>query len=160
MKRLLLIIMAFSLYTNQADAQIKKKAVSAVPKVEVKKGSIEVKISYYFNEAQGQKADVGAKVFLFKKTDKIYKSDFINYYIGSMVVDGTEDIINADYREEADISGTVRILDVPYGKYMLVVASKGRKIYSKKDIVIDAPNKIFVKNFGYTDEMSNEGESW
>ncbi|TZF81805.1 hypothetical protein FW774_17260 [Pedobacter sp. BS3] len=125
-----------------------------------KTGSIEVKLSYFYNDFQGYKADVGARIYLFKQTGKSYDKSYVNYSIGALQVSGSDEIVYYDYRAEADVTGTAKIDNVPYGKYLLVAASKGRFVYSVKPIEVNSVSQNFVKNFGYLHEFDDNGESW
>lgn len=135
-------------------------AVGCKKDKEEKKGALEVKMSYYFNQYQGYKPDVNADIFLFKNTGKSYKQDYIDYRIGRLEVEGTGESVSSDFSAKSDASGTAKINDIPYGSYLLVATSKGRFVYSKKIIEINSDLKSEVKNFYYLDEFDDDGESW
>lgn len=148
MKKIILaLVMAFSI------ASCKKNDVQL-------NGSLEVKMSYYYNSYQGYKPDVGAKIYLFKQTGKSYERKLVDYRIGLLTIEGTTEIVRADFKAEADGTGLAKIQNVPYGDYLLVASSKGRFIYSTKPITINAALQNEVKNFGYLNEFKDEGESW
>ncbi|MFB9862617.1 hypothetical protein [Rufibacter immobilis] len=123
-------------------------------------GSVEVRMSYFYNDFQGYKPDTGADIYLFKETGKKFINDWIDYRIGTLRVEGTEEKVKYDFAAEADVSGVAKIENVPYGKYILVAASKGRFTYSKKSIEINSVSQSHVKNFGYRSEFSDIGEVW
>lgn len=127
---------------------------------EVKTGSLEVTLSYYYNAYQGYKPDVDAKVYLFKGYDVKYKDSYSNYATGSLRTESDDKLVFNDFKAVADVNGKAVISNIPYGKYLLVVSSKGRFVYSKKIIEINSDLKTETKNFGYKDEFDDDGESW
>jgi len=127
---------------------------------EVPLGSLEVKISYYYNAFQGYKPDTGANLYLYKQTGKTYIRDFIDFRVGLLEVVGTGEKVTSDFKAEADVTGLAKINNIPYGDYLMVAASEGRFLYSAKPIKIDAPLTSDVKNFGYRNELDDNGEPW
>lgn len=131
-----------------------------------KPGNLELTISYFYNNFQGYRPDVGAKAMLFKSSvsqrlcmDSItlpYAETGIFYdNNGKYIKD--EDILKA----EADVSGKINFKDLSNGKYLLIVSSKGRHIFSKKEIEIESGKTLsVVKNFEVDHDMDYKGESW
>ena len=126
----------------------------------VKTGTVEVTISYFYNDFQGYKPDVDASIYLFKQTGKSYERSLVDYRIGVLTVEGTEETVRHDFKATANVNGVATINNVPYGEYLLVAASEGRWSYSVKPIKLNAPKLEEVKNFGYLREFDNNGESW
>ena len=135
------------------------------------KGNLELTVSYYFNDYQGYKPDVAAHAYLFdiKIKDEMCL-DSMNYYtamIGRLVGKDGEWLINEIndkydylYDGEADANGVLRISDINVGKYIIMLSSKGREIYSIKDIEIKKGETLFLtKNFGYLNDWKTP-EYW
>lgn len=123
-------------------------------------GSVSITMSYYYNTFQGYKPDVDASAFLFKDTGTEYEKTFIDYKIGYLHKKGTEQTVRPDYTATADVSGKATFDGVKYGKYLLVVSSNGRFVYSTKMIEVNSPEISLVKNFGHLNEFKDTGEAW
>lgn len=130
-------------------------------------GSVEIEVSYYYNQYQGYKPDVGAKAFLFERDKSI-----TSVYIDSMssidarigfLVDKNDDLLDVDYKYsgEAGASGIITISDVDQGKYLLILASKGRYTFTHKYIEVNSGETLkLVKNFYYLHDYEDGGEIW
>src|SRR5690606_24172221 len=123
------------------------------------RATVEVTLSYYYNKVQGYKPDVNASVYLFKDKGQEYESKYIDYATGGLVIKGTETRVFPEFSVKTDVKGVATFIDVPYGKYILVVSSKGRYVYSKKKITIDREFIKESKNFGYLHEFEDQGEA-
>jgi len=134
-------------------------------------GSLNIKVSYFYNNFQGYKPDVGAKAYLHdtKYGNLAYLDSIgpISARVG-FLVDKNGKWITADdggithkYDGEADVTGTISILNIEPGSYYLVVASEGRYTFSTKRISIgEGENLDLVKNFYYLHDFDYGGESW
>lgn len=130
-------------------------------------GSLEIEVSYFYNNYQGYKPDVGAKAFLFtNKEAKGICIDSMNWANATTGIPADNkgelmfDIAPA-YKGEVGISGTVYITGIEAGDYLLILASEGRFTFSTKNIeIISGQDLKLVKNFGYYHEFDLGGESW
>lgn len=148
MKRiLLLVILSVSLISCSKDDKVES-------------GALEVTLSYYFNEYQGNKPDVGASIYLFKQEGKSIDYEESSMRIGLLQYKGESEHTRNVYNATADVYGKAVINEVLYGDYLLVAASKGRFIFSVKPITINKSQTNEVKNFGYKKEFDKNGESW
>lgn len=123
-------------------------------------GNLAVSISYKVSEAGGSKPDAGASAYLYKQTGREYNRVYIDYKIGYLTDKATSETVRPDYSATADASGNATINNIAYGKYLLVVSSKGRNVYSVKPIEINSSNISLSKNFGTQSDFKDEGESW
>lgn len=128
--------------------------------------TVNIEVSYYYNTFQGYKPDIGAIAFLCEKDkSKAFHNDstaalFIRV---GMYADKTGDLIQIPYKykAEAGVSGKINISNVDPGEYLLLLASKGRFIYSYKYLDIHSGENVeLVKNFYYLNEFSYGGEAW
>ncbi|WP_319589663.1 carboxypeptidase-like regulatory domain-containing protein [uncultured Draconibacterium sp.] len=158
MKKLIYLIIAIFIFSCSDDEASKEP------------GSIEVTISYYYNNFIGYRYDVGAKVFVYDSdlSNQIHR-DSMNVVFARLgiLVDKDGEIIGGDfetpslYEAEANADGVAFISDVKPGDYFIMVASEGRWTYSVKEIeVLPGENLILTKNFGYLNEFLPRGESW
>lgn len=135
-------------------------------------GSIEVSITYYYNQFFGYRKDVGAKVFVYESSvgEKIYLDSMrvISARWGAVYNKNGKIINEVDFRTtaklfeaEANAEGVALIQGVPPGRYFIMVASKGRWTYSVKSIdVLPGETLKLTKNFGYISEWFPQGEAW
>lgn len=123
-------------------------------------GSVEVKMTYFFNDAQGYKADVGASIFLFKQTQKSIDYEKSSPRIGKIWYVGDSKEVYQDYEANAGADGVATIENVSNGDYLLVAKSKGRMTFSIKPISVNNNKVSATKAFGYKSELDIKGESW
>lgn len=130
-------------------------------------GSLKVTVSYYYNTYQGYKPDVGAKVFLFLKSETTsFHNDSTNPIIAKagMLQDYSGDIISGltyKYSGITDGSGNCVINDIEPEDYLLIVASNGRTVYSHKYITINEGQQLSLgKSFYYLHDYEDGGEYW
>lgn len=154
MKKLLLFALIIALFDG----------CNLVPKP----GNLELTVSYFYNNFQGYKPDVGATACLFeKKYNDSLNMDSINLVSSRAGVFYNKYIKDKFYdpkkmlKGEADVTGKISFKDVPAGEYFLLVTSKGRYVFSQKTVTIE-PIKtlVLVKNFEYFHDMDPKGESW
>lgn len=120
-------------------------------------GSVEVKVSYYYNAYQGYKPDANAKAYLFKGSN-VVANKYVKSRLGIAYIGETE--VESNFRSVADVNGTVLFENIPSGNYLLVVVSEGRSSYSAKQIEVGSGKLSLIKNFGYLHEWDDLGESW
>ena len=131
-----------------------------------KPGNLEITVSYFYNNFQGYKPDVGSKAYLFKSdvTQRICMDSLTMIYtsLGYFFDKNGKYIKDEDKQiADADVSGKINFNDLPSGKYFLVLSSKGRNMFSKKDIVIESGKKLLlVKNFEARHDGENYADSW
>lgn len=123
-------------------------------------GSVEVKMSYFFNDSQGYKPDADARIFLFKQTKKSIDYEKSSPRIGKIWYVGDSEPVYQDYEATADVTGLAVIENVGNGDYLLVAKSKGRFTFSIKPISVKGSKVSEVKAFGYKSEFEIDGESW
>lgn len=137
--------------------------VAAVMIVGCKKkdGAVELTISYYYNNYQGYKPDVGAKVYIFDKDVNCSSMSLTDAQMGIIVdKNGNTKFDLYKYSSEADVNGVVKISVQP-AEYYIVVASKGRYLYSMKKITVKSEETLYLtKNFYYLGEFKDVPESW
>lgn len=131
-----------------------------------KPGNVEITVSYFYNNYQGYKPDVGSKAFLIKNSvaQRICKDSLTLPYASQGIFFDkygkyikNEEIQNA----EADVLGKIKFNDLSSGNYYLFVSSKGRDIFTIKEIEIESGKTLsLVKNFEATHDMDREAESW
>lgn len=131
-----------------------------------KPGNIEISVSYFYNNFQGYKPDVGAVAYLIneKASDSlaIDSLHLANVMAKAFLKTNGKYLNDSNILTmEADVTGKINYKDIPSGKYLLIIGSNGRSVFSKKNIQI-APGKTLslVKNFGYVYDRSNDGEFW
>jgi len=128
--------------------------------------TVNIEVSYFYNTYQGYKPDVAAIAYLCEKdkTAAFYNDSTaaIALRIGLYTdIKGDWVDIPFKYKGEAGTTGTINIQNVDPGKYLLLLASKGRYTYSHKYITIKSADNIsLVKNFNYYDDYSYGGELW
>lgn len=129
-------------------------------------GSLNIKVSYFYNTFQGYKADVGAKAYLFdwsKGQEAFIDSISPIAARTGILIDKKGDFVEClyKYNGEADVTGSINIPNVDAGSYLLVVASKGRWTFSSKQIDIQPGQTMsLIKNFYYLHDWEYGGEVW
>ena len=145
----------------------KPKVIPVVP------AKLEVSVSFFYNDYQGYRKDVDSKAYLFKdsigKKAYMFKLSPVDARYG-MLVDAQGVRLGSDksefpqvfsYSGIADGDGKINISDIAPATYLLVVASKGRYVFSSKTVVFAEGKTIsLVKNFGYLFDGDTGGESW
>ena len=128
--------------------------------------SLEIEVSYYYNQYQGYKPDIGAKAYLFtEKQTKTVWIDSISPTLAQFgkLTDKSGTIIDVryQYKGEAGVSGMLNITGIEPGSYLLILASKGRYTFTHKHIDFNSGEALsLVKNFGYLYDYEFGGESW
>lgn len=123
-------------------------------------GTVTVNVSYKPNETQGIRSDAGASAYIYKQTGREYNRVYVDYKIGYLTDKSTGETVRPDYSATADASGNAVFNNLPYGKYLLVVSSKGRNVYSAKPIEVNSSNISLSKIFGTQSDWKDEGEAW
>ena len=133
-----------------------------------KPGNLEITVSYFYNNFQGYKPDVGAEAYLINKkyTDSLCM-DSINLITSRSGVFYNKFVKDEFYdpkgmlKSEADLNGKINFKDLPVGDYFILLVSHGRYVYSKKELKIESTKTLsLVKNFEYLHDMDQKGESW
>lgn len=127
---------------------------------DISTATVEVTISYFYNTSQGFRPDTNAKLYLYKHTGATYERRWSDFMTGGLVVEGNGQRVMPDFTGTADVNGLVKINNVPYGKYVMVAAGKGRATYSLKTITLNAELYTDSKNFTHLHEQEQNGESW
>ena len=127
-------------------------------------GTVEVSVSYFYNNYHGFKPDVDAKVLLVEKSNWHNFQDYSYYDVkfpNAMGFFSKSDKKRIEYNYEAiaNVHGIVKIDNVLYGKYEIIVVSEGRKSYSHKTIDLNAEKIELVKNFKVETDWLKK-ESW
>ena len=148
------ILMLFMILTGLSSSCSKNGADPSA------NGSVEVKMSYFYNDAQGYKPDANASIFLFKQSGKSIDYENSSPRIGKIQYQGDNEPVYQDYEATADLNGLAVIENVPNGDYLLVAKSKGRLTFSIKPISVKSSKVSEVKAFGYKSELNIKGESW
>lgn len=127
-------------------------------------GNLELTVSYFYNDFQGYKPDVGSTVYIFDdEYSKVIFPDSMSIIAArtGMIIDKDGKPHLYEQKGEADVSGKINIDNIKSGQYFIILASKGRWLYSTKLITIqDDETFSLVKNFGYKNEYSKYPESW
>lgn len=153
-----LIILCLSIcYANVCNAQV---------------GKVHGVITYFFNDYQGDKPDLGAQVYAIDSAKcPAYNSDVsFRYYLASIkkTVDDSLDKQNAHNNNEIRFSNsakTTRVdgagnfeLDLPVGTYYVLIKSKGRTGATMSDVLgITNVTKVKVKSGETVDVSHNFG---
>src|SRR5690606_4038115 len=124
MKYILVLLLALTTFSCKKDDD--------------KQATLEVTLSYYYNQYQGYKPDVNASVYLFRDTGKDYEAKYVHYATGGLTIKGSDQKVYSDYSGKTDVNGVATLTGVPYGKYLIVVSGKGRSVYSKKKITVNS----------------------
>jgi hypothetical protein len=70
------------------------------------------------------------------------------------------DYVYPEYHGEANLNGLIS-LQLPAGKYFIILASSGREVYSVKNIEIEGDQTLsLTKNFYYFYDNEDGGEPW
>jgi hypothetical protein len=127
-------------------------------------GTVELTVSYFYNDYQGYKPDVGAQVHVFdEKYGSVVCYDSMSIVaarIGIIYDKQGEPHVDEIYSTEVGAGGVAKFaLDA--GNYFMIVASEGRWLYSTKSIKVNKDEVLYLtKNFGYRNEFQGKPESW
>jgi hypothetical protein len=141
-------------------------AFASCSKDEDQPATVNIEVSYYYNTYQGYRPDIGAIAYLCEKdkSNAFHNDSTAALFIRvGMYADKTGDLIQIPYKYkgEAGVSGKINIPSVDPGDYLLLLASKGRYLYSFKYITIHSGENVeLVKNFYYLREFNYGGEAW
>lgn len=128
--------------------------------------TVNIEVSYYYNDYQGYKPDIAAILYL---CEKVKTDSFCNDSTAALFIrmgsysDKSGELIDIPYKYkgEAGSSGNINIVGVIPGDYLFLLVSKGRYVYTHRyQTIHSGENVSLVKNFGYLHDWDHGGEIW